>query len=315
MLPRGRSISRRVFVMSATLCKHYIQQRTRVRGNTMQQAELQSSDYNPSAGRQPLKDHILHSESPQTDHQRNAESKADRRRNVGARERKASLAAGSLITLIGISRRSVPGALAAVAGSALAYRGLIGYCSLYDALGINTHSPESKSASLGEIEVSEAFSIHASPEQLYSFWRTLEQLPRVLSHIESVTVTGEGRSHWVAKPLAKLNTTVEWDAEITEDEPNHRIAWQSLTSSSVHTRGSITFQKALGDRGTAVRVSMQYRLPGGAPTNLLAKLFGNSPKSLIREDLRNFKRVIETGEIPRIDGQPRGQCNQEKRNG
>jgi uncharacterized membrane protein len=40
----------------------------------------------------------------------------------------------------------------------------------------------------------------------------------------------------------------------------------------------------------------------------VARLFGEEPHQQIRDDLRNFKRVLETGEIPTIQGQPRGDC-------
>ena len=63
------------------------------------------------------------------------------------------------------------------------------------------------------------------------------------------------------------------------------------------------------NRGTLVRVSLKYDPPGGKAGGVLAGLFGRSPESMIREDLRRFKRVMEAGEIPTTSGQPRGTCH------
>ena len=53
---------------------------------------------------------------------------------------------------------------------------------------------------------------------------------------------------------------------------------------------------------------MTYLPPAGRLGHTLAKMLGKSADSQIREDLRNFKRVMECGEIPTIEGQPRGTC-------
>jgi uncharacterized membrane protein len=144
-------------------------------------------------------------------------------------------------------------------------------------------------------EVTRSVVINASPQELYSYWRDFEKLPTFMKHLESVRLTGERQSHWVAK--APAGTTVEWDAEITADEPNRRIAWRSTENSDVYNSGSITFEPAPGDRGTIVKVEMQYEPPAGTLGVALAKLFGEEPDQQVSEDLRRFKQVIETGEV------------------
>jgi len=64
----------------------------------------------------------------------------------------------------------------------------------------------------------------------------------------------------------------------------------------------------MGDRGTEVHVFMDYVPPAGKLGHLVATLFGEAPRRQMREDLRNFKRLMECGEIPSINGQPRGTC-------
>jgi uncharacterized membrane protein len=146
--------------------------------------------------------------------------------------------------------------------------------------------------------------INATPEELYRRWRDLEQLPTFMYHLESVQTTGDGRSHWVAK--APAGRTVEWDAEITDDNPGDRIAWQSLEGASVENSGAVSFRPAPQGKGTEVSVEIQYAPPGGALGSMVAKLFGEEPNQQISDDLRRFKQLVETGEIARSDGSPLG---------
>jgi uncharacterized membrane protein len=156
----------------------------------------------------------------------------------------------------------------------------------------------------GAIRVEKAITINRSPEELYNFWRDFQNLPRFMKHLESVRVTGEGRSHWVAKGPA--GTTVEWDAEIYQDRPNEVIAWRSLEDADVDHAGSVRFDRAPGDRGTIVRVKLNYSPPAGVIGATVAKLFGEDPEWQIKDDLRRFKQVIEAGEIITTEGQSAG---------
>lgn len=147
----------------------------------------------------------------------------------------------------------------------------------------------------GAVQVKKSIAINSSPEELYSFWRNFENLPRFMSHLKSVQTTGDGRSHWVAKGPA--GTTVEWDAEITEDRPNELIAWRSLEGADVENSGSVRFERAPGGRGTFVRVEIDYNPPGGVIGATVAKLLGEEPEQQVSDDLRRFKQVVETGEV------------------
>ena len=152
----------------------------------------------------------------------------------------------------------------------------------------------------GATRVRKSLIINRPPEELYQFWRDFENLPRFMQHLESVRVTGEGRSHWVAK--APAGTTVEWDAEITEDRPNELIAWRSLEGADVENAGSVRFEPAPGNRGTIVRVEIEYNPPGGALGAAVAWLFGEEPGQQAQDALRCFKQVMETGEVVLSEG-------------
>ncbi len=146
--------------------------------------------------------------------------------------------------------------------------------------------------------------VNASPEAAYTRWRDLERLPTFMYHLESVRADGDGRTHWVAK--APAGTTVEWDAEITDDVPGMLIAWRSLDGASVDNSGAVRFSPAPAGRGTEINVEIRYSPPGGAVGSLVAKLFGEEPNQQISDALRRFKQLLETGEIARSDGSPLG---------
>ena len=219
-----------------------------------------------------------------------------KRVNVGRGERIATLLGGAAIAWYGLSRGSVTGYTLAAIGGALAYRGLTGYCPMYQTLGISTDEshPQGTIASGQGVQVDESITIMRSPEELYRFWRDFSNLPRVMQHLVSVEELGNGRSHWVAEgPLGN----VAWDAEIIKDEPNDMISWRSLEDSDVATTGSVHFRPAPGNRGTEVRVVLRYNPPAGRLGATVAWLTGSSAEQQVREDLQNFKRAFETGQL------------------
>jgi uncharacterized membrane protein len=147
------------------------------------------------------------------------------------------------------------------------------------------------------IEVRKTITVNREPEEVYAFWRDFENLARFMTHLESVEITGQGRSHWKAK--APAGRTVEWDAIIVDDQPNQRIAWETVAGSGIDHTGLVRFQPAPGNRGTEVRVELRYAPPAGRLGSTLAKLFGEEPEQQIQADLWAFKSVMETGEIAR----------------
>jgi uncharacterized membrane protein len=154
------------------------------------------------------------------------------------------------------------------------------------------------------VDARTAVTIRATADEVYERWRDLEQLPTFMYHLERVEDTGAGRSHWVAKGPA--GRTVEWFAELTEDEPGRCIAWRSIDGGDVQTSGRVELRPAPGGRGTELHVQLSYAPPGGALGAVVAKLFGEEPGQQIADDVRRFKQLVETGEIARSDGAPLG---------
>jgi uncharacterized membrane protein len=118
-------------------------------------------------------------------------------------------------------------------------------------------------------------------------------------------VQDELHSHWRVK--AAGDKVVEWDAEIIEDHPNEMVSWRSLPGADVDNAGSVWFTRAMGGRGTVVKVSLKYLPPAGKLATVVAKLLGQDAKAQIEEDLLRVKSLLETGEIPTTEGQSRGE--------
>jgi uncharacterized membrane protein len=208
---------------------------------------------------------------------------------------------GAAFLLHGFRRRGWDGWVTSLLGGAFLYMGTTGRNALYRNLGIHlvrTVSGRQRN------EVIRSMTINRPVGELFAFWRDFRNLPTVMSHLESVKVLSERRSHWKAK--APGGFSVEWDAEIVNEKKDALIAWQSCEGSAVANWGAVRFNQAPGGRGTEVTVEVEYEPIGGATGIAVAKLFGEEPLQQIEEDLRRFKQVMETGEAPTTAGQPRG---------
>lgn len=205
----------------------------------------------------------------------------------------ASLIGGGAMVLMGLRQRSLRGALTAIAGGTLAYQAATTKGGIQEALGVDK-----------TITVEKTVTINKPAAELYRFWRNLENLPHFMKHLKSVTVISDKRSHWVAN--APLGASVEWDADIIEERENEFISWASVEGADIDNSGFVRFKPAPADRGTEVKVVMEYAPPGGVVTSVIAKLFGEEPEQQIGDELRRFKMLMEAGEIATTVGQPKG---------
>lgn len=226
--------------------------------------------------------------------------------NVAKIERMASLLAGGAMAgwaLAGRRRRWIPLAI----GGSLIVRGATGHCSLYHALGINTARSASPAVGVRAkrgCKIEHRLTIQRPAEELYALWHDIKNLARIMRHVDSIEQIDDHRSHWVAR--GPMDAKLEWDAEIINEREPEMIAWRSLPGSQVDTAGSIHLKPLSHGRGTLVTVSVKYDPPGGKMSAALAEMLGAGLEARIREDLRRFKNLAEAGEIPTIEGQPRG---------
>lgn len=123
----------------------------------------------------------------------------------------------------------------------------------------------------------------------YDQWTQFEEFPRFMDGIESVKQVDDTHLHWVAK-LAGIRK--EWDARITQQEPDQRIAWTSRTGA--HNAGSVDFHR-IDDNKTRVTLTMDIE-----PDGLLEKV-GDAvgiPDREVSGDLDRFKKFIEARAVP-----------------
>jgi uncharacterized membrane protein len=190
------------------------------------------------------------------------------------------------LALFGISRRSKTGAALAAAGGLLAVGG--------------TRIPSQPH----ELHAEASFTINVPPEQAFRFWINFENLPRFMSHLESVRILGDRRSEWTMR--GPMQMRIKWNAQIVEQRENQWIVWRSEPNALVTSNGSVQFSPAPGNRGTEVTVAVQYTPIAGPVGKALASILGKNPSHVIREDLRHFKQLLEAGEIATTFGQPHG---------
>jgi uncharacterized membrane protein len=208
-----------------------------------------------------------------------------------------ALGGGALLLLLGASRRSTAGAFLAASSVPLLYRGITGRWPglMHDRPELNS----TRTALTGDhgVHVREAIRLEVPLADVYSFWRRLENLPRFMTHLNRVTETADGHSHWVAIGPAGLR--VEWDAKIINEIENQLIAWQSLPGSEVVSAGSVNFESVRGGQSTQLSVHLQYAPPAGKTGALIASLFGHEASQVVREELRHLKQLLEAGEMSR----------------
>jgi uncharacterized membrane protein len=142
--------------------------------------------------------------------------------------------------------------------------------------------------------------VQGSPQELYNLWRATEKAPLWQEQIDEVVITGETTSRWTMKDSDK---TLTWDAEILADEPGKRIAWHSIDG-DFNEAGEVVFEPAPGDRGTYVTLLMEFKV--GKFASARESITGRNPKQGVIENLRHFKALAETGEIPSSQTAPHG---------
>lgn len=234
--------------------------------------------------------------------------------NVGRAERLASTLGGVALAAYGVRRRGIRGAVLAATGIALARRGVTGHCGVYQRLGVSTaggpeglrrqHGPNAVLEASRAVRVERAVTVARTRDELYAWWRDPANLPRIMRHVDSVEVLDAHHARWRVR--APAGVRIEWETVIHNEIPGELIAWKSTHGAIVPNAGSVHFTDAPGGRGTIVRLLLEYDPPGGRLGVLLAKALGEDPYGEVREGLRRFKQLMETGE--EAAGERRGEA-------
>lgn len=222
------------------------------------------------------------------------DEKKEQHVNVGDTERKASMAGGAALALSGLTalgkKHYLPGLAMMAAGGMFLYRGKTGHCNLYEAMGVDTTTTSDSG-----VRIEKVVTINRPRQQVYEYWRNFENLPRFMQHLDAVQLTGEKTSHWKAKGPGGVG--VEWDAEMLEDDPGRVISWHSVGTADLPNQGKVEFLDAPGERGTEVKVVVDFYPPGGAAGRAAAKIAKGVTAQQLEEDLKRLKQILETGEV------------------
>lgn len=168
------------------------------------------------------------------------------------------------------------------------------------------YAPLPKKSKDGRIVAHSVQTILVEPQALYELWHDVESIPLWQEHVVSVTKLSDTKSHWVmGDPEDADGKRIEFDSELTEDEPGKKIAWRSVTE-GVDQGGLVTFEPQYAGRGTVVTLVQEARIPGGKLGALVGAVAERGPEQTVIEDLRHFKELAESGEIPTVEGQPHG---------
>lgn len=225
--------------------------------------------------------------------------------NLADAERWLSIAGGTLLALGAIKVRGIAGIAMTALGGGLIYRGISGNSPVYRAIGVDRSGEEPSPRGItGLVErkplhIEAGVTIGKAPDELYAYWRDLQNLPAIMTSIRSIEPRKGGRSHW--KMTVAPGLALEFDATITADKKNRRISWRADDDSAVHHHGSVTFKPLGRDRGTEVHVDLGYDVPGGTLGRAVASLLDTFSQKHLESDLRRFKRLMETGS-PEADG-------------
>jgi uncharacterized membrane protein len=196
-------------------------------------------------------------------------------------------ALASALTFRGNDRVRIAAAMAAV----------LGVTALDCACAVQLTQAEGFSPKLRSIRKS--VWVNRPRSEAFSFWRRFENLPRFMQHLETVEELGNKRSRWRAR--GPFGSSFEWQSVIEREAPDSLISWKSVEDAEVENSGTVHFEPGPGERGTIVHVELRYRPPAGEVGRLAAKFLGKSGERMLEDSLRNFKQILETGEIIRSD--------------
>jgi uncharacterized membrane protein len=208
--------------------------------------------------------------------------------NLSSAERTISIAAGVKLALSGFKglfKNPFSSIIKLGAGGYLLNRGITGHCDLYSRMGRNTTEPVN-------VNIRSSYLIDKPRQEVYDFWRKLDNLPLFMKHLESVELIDGKRSHWVLK-LPTGVAKVSWDAEIVSDEPGYSIGWSSLPDSLIDNAGKVRFQDSPDGKGTLVDVVISYRPPAGGFGGGIAHILNPVFKNMVDNDVRNFKQYMD----------------------
>ncbi|MGV9002921.1 SRPBCC family protein [Flavobacterium sp.] len=205
--------------------------------------------------------------------------------NVSTAERIVMIAAGGYLLYKMLSKKEKSSSKMAL-GTGMLVRGMTGYCPAY-------HVMENlKQSNASNVTINVTCEINRPIFQVYAFWRNLENLPKFMTHLESVKTLDNVTSSWTAKGPIGIGT-ISWNAKITREEKGEFLSWKSLDGSTIENTGKVIFRP--NGQATVINVTISYRAPLGTIGESTAKLLNPYFEKVLKNDIENLKTYLESG--------------------
>ena len=208
---------------------------------------------------------------------------------MGENERLLSAFAGSLL-LYATAKKNPINSLLLLGGGYLLYRAISGHCPIKSVLSGVRHSDRPS-----EISVRTNLVVSRPRNEVYAFWRQLENLPLFMKHIENIDELDADTSAWKLK-LPGGAGDIRWEAKIVKEEEGKELSWHSVPGAAIENTGKINFSDTPGN-ATRIDVMISYRAPMGVIGERVGRLLSPVFTEKIESDLNNFKHYIENASL------------------
>lgn len=214
----------------------------------------------------------------------NRTSKKVLKTNVSTLERVLMVTSGAYLLYNGLTNKN-KSITKAGAGGAMLLRGISGYCPVYDAAG---HLMNDKASN---VNIRFTSVINKPVREVFAFWHNLENLPKFMSHLESVKTIDSNISEWTAKGPAGIGS-ISWKARIVKDRKDRLLSWNSVEGATIRNAGKIKFK----DNGssTELDITISYHAPLGIAGESAAKLLNPYFEKLVKNDVAGLKEYLES---------------------
>lgn len=169
----------------------------------------------------------------------------------------------------------------------------------------STWKPLPRGKQANRVQTHAVVTINASPEQVFNTYARAELLPTWQEGVISVERTGAHTLHWKMEDPG-TGKQFEFDAEEVEVSSPRRHVSRVTTGPTAGTTATLTLHPHPAGRGTIATMVDDFTLPGGAFTNAIGALVSRSPQQITTENMRHLKELLESGEIPTVEGQSAG---------
>ena len=194
-------------------------------------------------------------------------------------------AVGGSLLIYHVAQKHKADSLLLLGGAYLLYRAISGHCPISAAW-----RTDNRTAHPSNINIRTQVIVNKPRDEVYAFWRCLENWPLFMRHLESVDEIDSTTSVWTMKMPGVGD--IRWEAKIVKEEKDTELSWASAPGAPIDVAGKINFSPTPGN-ATRIDVMLSYRAPLGPIGDRLARLLTPAFREKIEADIHHFKRYIE----------------------